>query len=100
MAMREPEINQVLEAVRSLHHCEASIVDSVPAIEVFAGKTVFEGIVHIVRLEGNPVSDRCYAWLRAPPDDCQIVTMLHDGVVYSPQSAVRAMMLQEWPDRR
>jgi hypothetical protein len=38
------------------------LVDALPVKEVFEGKTVWEGIIHVFDLEGHPGATRAYAW--------------------------------------
>jgi len=38
------------------------VVEAVPVKETFQGKTVWEGTVHVLDLEGYPKVTRAYAW--------------------------------------
>jgi hypothetical protein len=41
-------------AVESQHGCTATLAQSVPVKETFGGKTVWEGIVHVFKINGHP----------------------------------------------
>jgi len=45
-----------------MHNCLANWIESVPVKEKFEGKTVWEGIVQVFDMQGNPNASRCYAW--------------------------------------
>lgn len=85
------------DAIRRLHGCEATWVDSVPVLENFKGEPAWEGVVEVFDLHEHPKADRCYAWsttLQNGKD--RVVTVLHVPPVDSPQAAVRAAIVQEF----
>jgi hypothetical protein len=96
--MPEVPIPELQKMIERLHSCRASLVDSVPVLETFQGATIWNGIVHVFRLVEHAIADRCYAWTHGVDgneDRRRCVAFLHDGTVYSPQSAVRAAILEE-----
>jgi len=72
--------------------------ESVPVKEVFQGKTVWDGIVHVFNLHGHPQTDRLYAWWHdtGDPEKPRLVTVLHIHPATTPLSAVRAFIAQEF----
>lgn len=42
--------------------CKAQHEKSVPVIEMFGDKTVWEGVVESFAITGHPKAKRCYAW--------------------------------------
>ena len=91
------EIEELRDVIRKLHGVPAVHVKSVPVKETFQGKTVWEGIVEVFDLEGHPQTHRAYAWWHyANGDDKRYVTVLHIPPAVSPETAVRASIVQEY----
>jgi hypothetical protein len=80
-----------------LSKAEATHVDSVPVKETFQGQTVWEGTVEVFHLRGHPKIDKAYAWMHDAhtPKKKRHVTVLHIPPVTSPETAVRAAIIQE-----
>jgi hypothetical protein len=57
-----PRIEQLREAVEVMHKCKAQHEKSVPVVEMFGDKTVWEGVVESFAITGHPKAKRCYAW--------------------------------------
>jgi len=95
--MSEVSVQALKEAIRNLHGCEATWVESVPVKEEFEGQTVWEGTVQVFDLQAHPQATRCYAWSHAADEapKRRFVAVLHQGPVDSPQAAVRAAIVQE-----
>ena len=87
---------ELIDAIFELHGVRATHVESVPVKKVFQGKTVWDGIVEVFDLVGNPKTHRAYAWSYISGDygKCH-VTALHIPPVISPQTAVQAAIVQE-----
>src|SRR5437870_6988504 len=84
------------EAIRHLHGCEPTWVESVPVRETFNGRTVWEGEVQVFDVKGHPKARRCYAWSRAAEGEKRrFVAVLHDWPIDSPVKAVRASIVAE-----
>jgi hypothetical protein len=69
----------------------------VPVKETFDGKTVWEGIVHVFKLNGHPRAKQAYAW-SSPiegSDKRRFFAVLHQPPVTSPVAAVRAAIVAE-----
>jgi hypothetical protein len=75
----------------------ATLVDAFPVKEVFEGKTVWEGVVHVFDLDGHPRATRAYAWSSPVEgsDRRRFYAVLHLGGIRSPLDAVRAAIVAE-----
>ena len=90
-------------AILQLHGAQAKYLESVPVIEEFQGQTVWQGEVEVFELRGHPKAKKAYAWGHATGEDDQArryVAVLDLPPVNSPQSAVRAAIMQEIKDAR
>lgn len=100
--MPEVEAGQLREAVERQHGGTAKLAQSVPVKETFQGATVWEGVVHVFDLEGNPNAKRAYAW-SSPIEGStkrRFFAVLHMGAITSPVAAVRAAIVAEHKERR
>jgi hypothetical protein len=92
-------IGELQEVIQRLHGAEARHVESVPVKESFQGQTVWEGVVEVFDLIGHSVATRVYAWTHETDDPAnpkRHVIVLHSGPVFSPLTAVRASIVQEF----
>jgi hypothetical protein len=95
-------ITELRDVINRLHKANAKHVQSVPVTETFQGDTVWDGIVEVFDLSGHPESNRIYAWAHETGDPNQpkrYVTVLHIPPVISPETAVRAAVVQEFKER-
>lgn len=85
------------KAILDLHGCKSTWVKSVSVKEVFEGETVWEGIVQVFDLIDHPKAKRCYAWSHELEGSKKrkFFAVLHQGVVDSPEKAVKAAIVQE-----
>ncbi len=93
------EIKELRDVIHRLHGGKASHVQSVPVKESFQGQTVWDGIVEVFDLSGHPKANRIYAWSQDTGDPMHpkhYVTVLHIPPVVSPQTAVQAVIVQEF----
>jgi hypothetical protein len=88
-------------AVETQHGGGATLVQSVPVRESFNGSPVWEGVVHVFNLEGNPDATRAYAWSSPVEgsDRRRFFAVLHMGAIKSPVDAVRAAIVAEHRSR-
>jgi hypothetical protein len=96
-------IGELEAAILNLHGATASHLETVPVTETFQGKTVWEGEVEVFNLRGHPKAKKAYAWGHVAGEDDQArryVAVLDLPPVDSPQSAVRAAIMQEIKDGR
>jgi hypothetical protein len=88
------EYEQALKkAFLDLHHCAARWIETVPVIETFQGKTVWEGEVEVFDLVGHPKASRGYAWAYDKAKGSEIVAVLELPPVISPKTAVQASIV-------
>ncbi len=79
------------EAIRRLHGCEPTFVQSVPVRETFNEKIVWDGEVQVFDLKGHRHATRCYAWSHAASGaKRRFFAVLHVPPTNSPVKAVRA----------
>jgi hypothetical protein len=91
-------IEELQNAIRSLHGCESQHVGTVPVTESFQGETVWRGEVQVFDIRGHPKAKRAYAWAHASGKDDKgkrYVAVLDLPPVTSPETAVRAAIMQE-----
>lgn len=92
-------IEELQGAIHKLHGVTSTHVQSVPVTEKFQGKTVWEGVVEVFDLHGHPNTHRAYAWAHDtddPKHPRRHVTVLHIPPAISPETAVRAAIVQEF----
>lgn len=95
--MDDAGLDALKDAIRYMHGCEGTWVESVQVREMFDGDTVWDGEVQVFDVTGHPTADRCYAWSHATEGDRRrFVTALHMSPVDSPVSAVRAAIVAEF----
>lgn len=95
--MTEVSPDQLKQAVEGQHGGTATYVESVPVVETFHGKTVWDGSVAVFDLDGCPNATRAYAW-SSPIEGStkrRYFAVLHLGGIRSPQDAVRAAIVAE-----
>jgi hypothetical protein len=94
--MIEVDLCQLKQAVEGQHGGKPALV-SAPVKEVYEGKTVWEGVVHVFDLEGYPKATRAYAFVvssgRQQP--APFFAVLHLGGIRSPLDAVRAAIVAQ-----
>ena len=84
--MTEAETDQLRQSVERMHGGRATLVQSVPVKETFMGNTVWEGVVHVFDLVGNPRATCAYAWSSFIEGSAKRRTFaaLHTGRINSP----------------
>jgi hypothetical protein len=89
-------ISDLKDAIKRLHGCDSDYLESVPIVERFQDKPVWDGVVEVFALHGHPKAIRCYAWSH-PKDDGgeHFVTVLELPPVDSPQKAVQVSILAD-----
>jgi hypothetical protein len=55
-------IEFLADAIRKLHGCPATYVETIPVSETFNGQIVWQGKVEVFQLVGHPQASFCYAW--------------------------------------
>lgn len=87
----------------SLHGCSAKYIETVPVLEEFQGATVWQGEVEVFELFNHPKAKIGYGWGYSVGDNDQgrrYITVLELPPVNSPQTAVKAGIMQEINDAR
>jgi hypothetical protein len=95
--MMDIDVKELKTAVESQHGCTASFLQTVPVKETFGGKTVWDGVVHVFRIDGHPKARKAYAW-SSPiegSDKRRFFAVLHMPPITSPAEAVRAAIVVE-----
>jgi len=93
----EVDSTELKKNVEHQHNCAAVLTQSVPVKETFGDKTVWEGVVHVFRIQGHPKADTAYAW-SSPiegSDKRRFFAVLHVPPIASPVDAVRAAIVAE-----
>lgn len=90
-------IEELQKAVQQMHYCTATWLESVPVLETFQGRTVWDGVVQVFELSGHPSATRCYAWSSPVErsDKRRFFAVLHQPPVASALDAVRAAIVAE-----
>lgn len=84
-------LDALQDAIRHLHGCESTFVESVPVTERFNGAVVWDGEVQVFDLVGHQTAKRCYAWSYATEGTKRrFVAVLQLGPVVDAVTAVRA----------
>lgn len=99
--MIEVSADELRQAVEHLHACRASFREVVPVSETFQGAMVWEGIIHVFKVEGIPSVDTCYAW-SSYVDDTErrkFYAVLQQAPIHTPYDAVRVAIVQDHKDQ-
>ena len=92
-------IQELGDVIRHLHGAKAKHIESVPVTETHQGKIIWDGVVEVFKLTGHPKTDKVYAWMHDtddPKHPKRHVTVLHIPPVVSPQTAVQAVIVQDF----
>lgn len=92
-------IQELQGVIHHLHGAKARHLESVPVTEKFQGRAVWSGVVEVFGLTGHPKTDKVYAWIHATDDPACVkrhVIVLYIPPVVSPQTAVQAVIVQEF----
>jgi hypothetical protein len=95
--MDDAGIPALQDAIRHLHGCESTWVESVPVREEHEGATIWDGEVQVFDLVGHPTSPRAYAWsYPTTGTKRRFVVVLHVPGVDTPQKAVQFCIVQDF----
>jgi len=84
------------EAIRHMHGCEPTFVESVQVRETFNGRNVWAGEVQVFDVKGHKSATRVYAWSHAMEGERRkFYAVLHEGPIDSPVKAVRASIVAD-----
>lgn len=90
-------IPALIEAIRHMHSCDATWIESVPVHETHGAETVWKGEVQVFDLTNHPEATRAYAWSHesGPGGRRRFYAVLHAGQVRSAAKAVQASILTD-----
>ncbi len=90
-------VEDLHRAVELQRDCRAALAQTIPVRETFQGQPVWEGIVHVLDIEGHPKATRAYAWSSPVEgsDSRRFYAVLHMGGIKSSLDAVRAAIVAE-----
>jgi hypothetical protein len=89
-------LDALRDAIRHMHGCDSTWVESVPVTEQFGGAIVWTGEVQVFELTGHPKAARCYAWSHATEGERRrFYAVLQLGPVTDAVTAVRASIAAE-----
>jgi len=83
-------IGDIQKAVERAGECEAEHIESLAVVEMFRGKTAWQGVVESFRLIGHPKAKRAYGWAYQDGEETRFVAVLEIPPVDSANTAVRA----------
>jgi hypothetical protein len=95
--MVEVDLTELQKAVETMHNCVATFAQTIPVKEEASGAVVWEGVVHVFDIKGNPTATRAYAW-SSPiegSDQRRFFAILKIPPIESPIDAVRAAIAGE-----
>jgi hypothetical protein len=82
------------DAIRHMHGCESTWIESVPVTEKFNGEIVWDGEVQVFDLVGHPKAKRAYAWSHATDvGKRKFLAVLQLGPVTDAITAVRVSIV-------
>jgi hypothetical protein len=95
-------IAEIQSVFLKLHGCDATYVESVPVVEQFQGKTIWQGDVEVFDLVGHPKATRGYGWgyTTSESGGRRYFTVLELPPVDSPQTAVKIAIASEIKNAR
>jgi hypothetical protein len=95
--MDEAGTQALQEAIKNMHGCESTFVESIPVHETFNNQTVWEGDVEVFDLIGHPQAKRCYAWSSSTdtPGRRRFHAVLGVGPITNALMAVRASIIAD-----
>jgi hypothetical protein len=88
-------IENLRQAVETMHKCKPRHIESRPVIEMFRGKVAWDGVVEAFELKGHPHAKRCYAWSYLDKGEPQYVTVLEIPPVDSAETAVKIAIVAQ-----
>ncbi len=94
MDRMQNKTGQLKYAVETRYGGTAELAQSVHVHERHEGETVWEGVVHVFDVAGDPKAKRVYAW-SSPRAKGEFFAVLHRGPVNGPVEAVRSVLMTE-----
>jgi hypothetical protein len=88
--MPSSDITELQNAIRAVHGCESTHIETVPVTEAFKGQVAWDGEVEVFRLKGHAKADRCFAWAYDEGGKRKVMAVLEIPPVDGPETAVKA----------
>jgi len=88
-------IERLQMVIHHLHGADSKWLESIPVLETFQGKTVWEGDVELFELTNHPKAKRCYAWSDEHPQNEQMTAVLEFPPVKNANDAVKVHIVQQ-----
>lgn len=93
----KPSISNLHAAIRKLHGCESTWIETVPVVELHGQQIVCSGEVEVFDLSDNLTASRCYArTYRTDSGLDRHIAVLHVPPIDSHLSAVRAFIINDF----
>lgn len=95
-------IAELQAAFLKLHGCDAVYLETVPVVEEFQGKVIWQGDVEVFDISGHPKATRGYGWgyVTGEGGGRRYFTILELPPVDSAQTAVKAAIMSEIKNAR
>lgn len=98
--MEHVSADQLKRVIELQHGGTGTFVQSVRVHKTIASSKVWDGVVHVFSLTGNPKAKRAYAWASpiSGSDKPRYFAVLHQDKINSPAEAVKAAAaaIQKW----
>ncbi len=94
MASKE-YIERLQMVIQHLHGADLKWLESVPVLETFHGKTVWEGDVELFELNNHPKAKRCYPWSDEDPKSEKMTAVFELPPVKNANDAVLVHIVQQ-----
>jgi hypothetical protein len=88
-------IERLRMGIETIHDCQALHERSVPDVEMFGKKTVWEGVVESFARVGPAKAKQGHAWCHPNKGETPCVNVLEIPPVVSPQTAVGASIVAD-----
>lgn len=91
-------IVELQEFIQKEHGVQAMHIDSVRTTQVLENNTVWDGMIEVFGLHGDPKAPIVYAWAQTtnkPGKPKKYFAVFHLNSVDSPETAVKAAFIQE-----
>ena len=86
--------------IQKIHGADSKHLETVPVIERWKGKIVWEGEVEVFDLIDHPKAKTCYAWSYSKDGTEHTTAVLELPPVISPKTAVQVAVASEIKNRK
>jgi hypothetical protein len=88
-------IERLQMVIQHLHGADSEWLESIPVLETFQGKTVWDGIVERFEVLNHPKAKHCYAWSDFDSKQEHITAVLELPPVKTALDAVKVYIVQQ-----